>query len=120
MATNDTCCTILPYFQVQPGQLPAFKKLVDQLVEQTRPEPGCLYYGFSFAGDLAFCQEGYRDAEALIAHVKNVSAILKEALQIAKIVRLEIHGPAGELPKIRAALTKFDAQYFTLEYGFRR
>jgi len=120
MATEDKCCTIAPYFKVRPGQLDAFRKLCERFVEKTRTEPKCLYYGFTFNGDRVHCREGYEDADGLLAHVENVGALLQEALTIADVERLEIHGPAEELAKIRERLSHLDVEYFTLEYGFRR
>jgi len=120
MATEDKCCTIVPYFKVHAGQLDAFKKLCEQFVEKTRTEPKCLYYGFTFNGDRVHCREGYEDAEGLLAHVDNIGALLQEALTIADVERLEIHGPAEELAKLREPLAQLGAEFFTLEYGFRR
>ena len=65
MATQDTCCTIVPYFKTSPGNEAAFEKLCERFVAQTQNEPKCLYYGFSFCGDQAFCREGYVDAEGV-------------------------------------------------------
>lgn len=120
MATEDTGCTIVPYFKVHEGKLGAFKALCEQFVAKTRTEPGCLYYGFSFDGDQAHCREGYRDADALLAHLGNVGDLLKQALTIADLARLEVHGPAGELDKLRSPLASLKPQFFVLEYGFRR
>ena len=50
MATDDTCCTIVPYFKVSAENLSAFKALCERFVAQTNQETGCLYYGFSFGG----------------------------------------------------------------------
>ncbi len=120
MATQDKCCTIVPYFKVQSGQLEAFKALCEQFVEKSTTEPKCLYYGWSFDGDQAFCREGYDDAEGALAHLENVGSLLQEALKIAELTRLEIHGPEEELAKLRAPLAELKPQFFTLEYGFRR
>ncbi len=120
MATQDTCCSIVPYFKVQSGQLEAFKALAEQFVEKTSTEAKALYYGFSFDGDLAHCREGYADADGLLAHLGNVGALLQEAFKIAEITRLEVHGPAAELAKLREPLADLKPQFFTLEYGFRR
>lgn len=120
MATEDKCCTLVPYFKIQPGRLEAFKQICERFVEKTRSEPKCLYYGFSFDGDRAHCREGYADAEGVLAHLDNVGKLLEEALTIADLTRLEIHGPADELAKLRARLSDLEAEYFTLEYGFRR
>ena len=120
MATDDRCCTIVPYFTVNEGQLEAFKALCERFVEKTRTEPKCLYYGFSFDGHAAHCREGYEDAEGLLAHLENVGALLQEAFKISEISRLEVHGPEPELAKLREPLKDLPAAYFALEYGFRR
>jgi quinol monooxygenase YgiN len=119
MATNDTCCTIVPYFKVHAGKMPAFEALCEQFVAKTRAEPKCLYYGFSFEGDLALCREGYVDAEGALAHLDNVGALLPEFFKISDLVRLEVHGPEQELAKLRGPMSPLNPQFFTLKYGFR-
>ena len=120
MATNDTCCTIVPYFQVQSGHLDEFKALCERFVAKTEEEPDCLYYGFCFDDHVAHCREGYVNAAGLLAHLENVGALLEEAFKISEITRLEVHGPESELDKLREPLAALNPQYFTLEYGFRR
>ena len=117
---RDACCTLVPYFEVNEGQLEAFKALGPQFVAKTRNEPGCVHYAFSFAGMNAHCREGYDDAAAVLAHLDNVGALLGEALKVAKIVRLEVHGPAAEIDKLRAPLASLNPQFFELAEGFRR
>jgi|LGVD01.1.fsa_nt_gb quinol monooxygenase YgiN len=120
MATQDTCCSIVPYFKVHSGKLNAFRALCERFVDKTNEEPGCLYYGFSFSGDRVHCREAYRDATGLLAHLDNVGAILQEALKIAELTRLEIHGPDKELAKLRGPLADLNPDFFALEFGFRR
>ena len=120
MATDDKCCTIVPYFKVHEGQLEAFKALCEEFVAKTSQEPKALYYGFSFDGDQAHCREGYEDAAGLLAHLDNVDSLLVEAVKIADITRLEGHGPEAELAQLREPLANFNPQFFALEYGFRR
>jgi quinol monooxygenase YgiN len=120
MATEDRCCTIVPYFRVHDGKLPALKRLCEQFIEKTRNEPKCLYYGFSFDGDQVHCREGYEDADGALAHLANVGPLLQEFLKLSDLTRLEVHGPEQELAKLRGPLADFKPQYFTLEYGFRR
>ena len=120
MSTQDTCCTIVPYFEVPGADLPAFKKLCEQFVAKSKNEPKCLYYGFSFDGNQVHCREGYEDAEGLLTHLGNVGQLLDEAFKIAKMTRLEIHGPEAEVAKLREPLAKMKPQFFILEYGFRR
>ena len=120
MATQDTCCTIVPYFKAHAGKLDAFRLLCERFVAKTSTEPKCLYYGFSFDGDQIHCREGYIDAEGVLAHLENVGALLMEALTIADLTRLEVHGPESELTKLRGPLAPHTPQFFALEYGFRR
>lgn len=117
----DSTCTLVPYFQVNEGQLDAFKALGPRFVERTRTEPACVHYAFSFSGNIAHCREGYDDAAGVLAHLENVGALLQEALKIASIIRLEVHGPAGELAKLKGPLSGLNPQWFELaEGGIRR
>jgi len=120
MATQDTCCTIVPYFKVASGKMAPFRALCEQFVATTQGEERCLYYGWSFDGDVVHCREGYRDAAGLLAHLESVGALLQQLLQVSELVRLEVHGPTEELAKLRAPLAGLKPQFFTLEYGFRR
>ena len=120
MATQDTCCSVVPYFKAHSGKLDAFKALCERFVEKSSTEPKCLYYGFSFDDDQIHCREGYIDAEGVLTHLDNVGTLLAEALTIADLTRLEIHGPEAELAKLRGPLAQFKPQFFVLEYGFRR
>jgi len=120
MSTTDTCCTIVPYFKVNEGQLDAFKALCEKAVEVTQKEEKCLYYGFSFSGNVAFCREGYEDSQAALQHLDNVGPILKEMFAIAELTKLEVHGPAQEIESLREPLAVMSPEFFTLEYGFRQ
>lgn len=120
MPLQDQCCTLVPYFRVKAGELDAFKQLCEQFVDKTRNESKCMFYAFSFDGDQAHCREGYQDAEGLLAHLDNVGALLEQALQIADLTRLEIHGPEQELAKLREPLAPLKPQFFVLQCGFRR
>ena len=119
MSVKDTCVTLVPYFEVDQGQLAAFKKLCDKFIDLTSTEEKCVHYGFSFCNHEAHCREGYTDADGVLKHLENVDAPLKAALEIAKLIRLEVHGPAEELDKLREPLAALDPKYYVLEYGFR-
>jgi hypothetical protein len=120
MATQDRNVSIHPYFKVSDGKLDTFRELCEQFVAVTAKEPKCLYYGFSFHGDEVHCREGYEGAEALLSHLTNVGPLLGEALKIASLTRLELHGVEEELAKLRGPLADLNPTYFTLEYGIRR
>lgn len=120
MATDDKCCTLVPYWKIQDGKIEEFKAGCEKFVERTSKEPKCLYYGFSFNGNEALCREGYADGEGIIAHLENVGDLIEEALKISEITRLEVHGPAEEIAKLKEPLAALSPTYFVLEYGFRR
>lgn len=120
MATDDTCCTIVPYFKIHDGQEAKFREIAQQMVEATQKEEGALFYGFAFNGNEAFCREGYRNGEALLAHGQNVGPFLQQMAEISDVTKLEIHGPEAELAKIREPMARANPAYFVLEMGFRR
>ena len=117
MLQEDTCCTLVPYFQVKEGKLDAFKALGPRFVEKTRGEDAVLHYAFSFDGHTAHCREGYDNAAGVLAHLDNVGDLLAEALELSELVRLEVHGPASELDQLREPLAQLKPQFFTLEPG---
>jgi hypothetical protein len=120
MTTQDTACTLVPYFTVQDGKLDEFKALGEKMVEVTQSESEVLFYGFSFSGQRAHCREGYQSAAGILAHLENVDSLLKQALAIASLDILEIHGPADQLSQLEEPLKGLNPTYFILENGFRR
>ena len=120
MSNQDTCCTIVPYFKVPTDQMNAFKSLLPVMVEQTKEEPLCLFYGFCIHEDIVHCREGYENAEGVLNHIEKIGPLLEKALAISELIRLEIHGPAEELDKLREPLAELNPDYYTLEIGFRR
>ncbi len=119
MATNDLSVSIHPYFEVHEGKMAEFRRLCERFVETTRPEEGCLFYGFSFDGDEVFCREAYTDAAGLLKHLESVGPLLERASGMADLTRLEVHGPEAELGRLRAPLAEMKPRFFVLEYGFR-
>lgn len=120
MPLTDTVCSLVPYFTVQDGKLEEFKALGEQMVESTKSESEVVNYGFSFNGQNAHCREAYNSAAGILAHLENVDALLKQALGIASLDKLEIHGPAAELEKLKEPLSGLNPAYFVMETGFRR
>jgi quinol monooxygenase YgiN len=117
MNSLSTFVSIHPYFKVHPGKLEAFKAAFPAFIEKTKSEERNLFYEFSVNGDEVFCREGYIGAEGLLAHLDNVGALLAEAFKIADLARLEIHGPAEELEKLRGPLAHLNPQWFALAGG---
>ena len=104
-----------PYFKVHPGKLEAVKAGFARFIEKTATEKDNLFYGFSVNGDEIFCREAYESAEGVLAHLDNIGALLVEMLKIADLTRVEVHGPAEELNKLKAPLAHLNPAWFTLE-----
>ena len=106
-----------PYFKTHPGKLEDFKAGLSAFREKTATEVKNLFYDFTVNGDEIFCREGYNDAEALLTHLESVGVLLAEALKIADLTRLEVHGPAAELDKLRKPLAHLNPQWFVKDEG---
>ncbi len=119
MATNDTCVSVAPYFQIHAGKMEAFKRICERFVATSATEPDCLYYGFAFKDNLALCREGFKHAQALLDHLENLSPIVAEMTTVSDLIKIEVHGAEAELAKLREPLNKLKPEYFVLEYGFR-
>ena len=104
-----------PYFKVHPGKLEAFRAALPAFIEKTKSEEKNLFYGFTIKGEEIFCREGYTDAEGVLAHLDNVGALLAEAMKIADLTRVELHGPANELDKLRGPLAHLNPVWFVTE-----
>ena len=98
----------------------AFKELLPAFIEATKNEEGCLFYEFTICENTIFCREAYTDGNAALVHLSNVDALLKQGLGIADLLRLEIHGPAAELDKLREPLSGLPVDWFVFECGLEK
>jgi quinol monooxygenase YgiN len=115
MSTLSNFVTLHPYFKVHPGKFEAFTAGLPAFVQKTAAEEKNLFYGFTINGDEVFCREGYIDAAGLLTHLDNIGALLAEALKIADLTRLELHGPATELDQLRGPLAHLKPVWFVVE-----
>jgi len=117
MSSHPNSVSIHPYFKAHPGKLEAAKALLPEFVKISATEPKSLYYDFTVCDDVIFCREAYVGAEGAQAHLANVGALLNELLTLADLVRLEIHGPAAELDKLKDSLAGLNPAYFIHDCG---
>jgi hypothetical protein len=78
------------------------------------------YVLFAFNGDVLCCREAYQDAAAVQAHLENCGALLAEFLKIADVMRIELHGPAAELEKLKPTFAGLGPEHFTCACGIGR
>lgn len=112
--------SIHPYFKIHEGRLDDFKSLINDFIKSTSSEKTCLYYDFSICGDIAFCREAYVDGDAVLAHLENVGAHIAASGAFSDMIKLEMHGPADELDKLRVPLAELPVEYFVHVGGVQR
>lgn len=116
--SGATVVSIHPYFKVHEGKLEAFKALLSEFIAKTSTEEKCLYYDFSIKDDgVVHCREAYRGADGVLTHLENVEEVLGKALEISELLRLEFHGAAGELAKLKEPLKDLSPDWFEFERG---
>lgn len=120
MNPPDHVVSIHPYFKVHPGKMEAVRALLPAFVKITATEGRCLYYDFTIGDGIIFCREAYAGAEGALKHLENVGALLNEMTKLADVMRLEIHGPAAELEKLRQPLAGYNPAYFEQECGVKK
>ena len=118
--TPQTTVSIHPYFKPHQGKLADFIAGMPAFVERTRSEELVLFYDFTVCDGIVFCREAYLGAEGALHHLNNVGDLLEAALQIADLVRLEVHGATAELDKMREPLKDLPVQWFALETGLEK
>ena len=120
MSESSNVVSLHPYFKVHAGKLDAVLGLLPAFVEKTRQEKDCLYYDFTLDGDTVYCREAYVGAKGVIAHLDNVGTLLAEMLKNSDLVRIELHGPAGELDKLRPRCGPLNPAWFVFQCGLGR
>jgi quinol monooxygenase YgiN len=118
MSTSSV--SLHPYFKAHPGKMDSINALLPRFVEKTSTEAKVLQYEFTQNGDEIFCRESYQDAEGALAHLTSVGELLGEMLKSADLVRLEIHGPAEEIDKMRQPLAHLNPSWFVRVAGLQR
>ncbi|MEO6740742.1 MAG: hypothetical protein ABIP20_10845 [Chthoniobacteraceae bacterium] len=120
MPHSSTVVSIHPYFKVHAGRLDAALALLPKFVAKAQGENNCLSYDFTLDGDTVHCREAYIGAEGVIAHLDNVGALLDEMLTHSDLLRLELHGPAAELDKLRSRCGPLNPAWFVYQCGISR
>jgi hypothetical protein len=116
---------IHPYFKVHPGQLEAARALLPQFVAVTATEgTKCRYYDFTINenDEVVFCREAYADMPRARWSIWTIwGRLLDEMLKLSDLLRLEIHGPAAELEKLKGGpLAELKPVWFAYACGVER
>ncbi|MEM9283002.1 MAG: hypothetical protein AAGA96_14335 [Verrucomicrobiota bacterium] len=116
----ETTVSIHPYFRPHEGKFDEFVASLQAFVDQTSSEEEVLFYDFTICDGVVFCREAYQGAAGALAHLENVGTMLEQALGISELLRLEVHGTAAELDKMREPLKDLPVEWFVLQTGLKK
>jgi hypothetical protein len=120
MELSGNVVSLHPYFKVHAGRLDEFKAALPAFVTHAAGEGANLFYDFTISGDLVFCREMYSGAAGLFAHLENIGALLGPLMQMAELIRLEVHGPSAELEKLKGPMAHLSPTWFIRLCGVER
>ena len=106
---------------VNDGQLEQFRDLMNEMVEHTRAETGCMTYDWFVLpdGSEVHIQERYTNNEAALTHLGNFGANFAERFMALVTPRsFVVYGPASDA--IQEALKPMGAVFMSHFGGFRR
>lgn len=104
---------------VKPGQLDAFKQLMEEMVAGTREEPETLNYEWYISGDESTVHifEKYADSEAMITHVKGfLDKWAARFMDCVEATRFTVYGNPSD--PARELLAPFGGTYLAAWGGF--
>ena len=117
MAEHRDVVSIHPYFKIHEGKEDEVKALLPAFIAKVEEEEAALYYDFTLNGDELFCREGYVGAAGALAHVENVGPELDQLFQLVEITRIEVHGPAGGLEKLKEPFAELNPTWWDYHCG---
>ena len=117
MSKFDNAVSINPYFNVSDENMEACKTVLAEFCELVKKEEACLFFNFTFNGNVVCCREAYTDAAGVQAHLENCGEALGKFLEVVELARIEVHGPAAELDKLREGFADFNPDYYICECG---
>ena len=120
MTPRKNVVSLYPWFKIHAGKIAEFKAMLPRFIQQTSTESACLFYDFTFNGDVVHCREAYVGAAGALTHLQNVGALLGEALKISDIQQLEVHGSAENLAQMKDPMKDLPVAWFTFEAGLEK
>ena len=117
MNPRTNVVSVHPYFKVHAGKLAEFKAVLPAMIAKVSAEPGTLAYEIGANGDEFMFREAYAGAEGWQTHMVNTDTLVAKLLQASTVTRLEVHGPAAELDKLRAQVAAMNPVWYIRETG---
>ena len=117
-AWENTFLTLQPTLVVEDWA--KARPLMAEFLDKTRTQRGAMYSGWTVCGDKLFCREAFAESAFLLEHLREVRPSLDALLEpgTARLLEMQLHGPADELSKCAAAMDGLDTQAFEIVSGF--
>lgn len=111
---------IYPYFTI--NDMEKAKPHLDGMVEATKSEEGCIYYGWTIAGDKLHCRETYCDGEAAAIHLGNAGPLVGAMLDsgAASLDSIGIMGTKDDLAACKEAGDGLGCEYWEVWDSFSK
>lgn len=117
MADQSNVVSIHPYFKIHEGKVEEVGALLPEFVCKVENEEAALYYNFTIREDELFCREAYVGAAGALAHVENVGPELDRLFALVDVLRIEVHGPAAELEKLKEPFAALNPTWWEYQCG---
>ena len=90
--------TLIPVFEIKAGRTEDFRAASAKLIERVNGEPGTLRYEqyLSDDGRRAINIEVFRDADAFVAHNRNVGDLVPALFDAGPVIHLDVIGEAND------------------------
>jgi quinol monooxygenase YgiN len=113
-------CNIYPIFSIK--DLALAKPYMQECVEATDAEPGCLYYGWTISEDQStlFCRETYVDGKAAASHLAAAGPIVGKMLDAGGVVleSIGVMGTDADLADVQEQGDKLGCAYWRVYDSF--
>jgi quinol monooxygenase YgiN len=118
MVPYSSVCSINPSFTVQDWT--KAEAIMQDFVEKTKTESGCVYYGWCRTGDKLKCREAYVDGAAINVHLENVGPCIQALLAdgIATLDSIDIQCPSDQVGVVKPGTEALGTTYFEVHSGF--
>jgi len=116
----DTHVTIIPEFTIPDGRMEEFKTDFQKFVNATKDGEGAsglFYYGLAIDGNVAYCREGFKDAESVLRQEEVIKEKVEQNLQLVEAgkVKINVVGSREELDKLTPKLQERGAILWELD-----
>ena len=100
MGESNSSVNFVVSLSIHDNGMANFERIVQQMIEGTRQEPGCTAYDWYMDKERRQCRllEQYCDGAAVLAHLRGrvVQELVQKLMECCTITNFEVYGDPGE------------------------